>query len=75
MIPDQTTHTFAAVYQFTDSWWVGWLTDLPGANGQGRTLEEARASLRAAAAALVELGEVPTQAAGDHGDAVRPRLS
>jgi len=35
-------------------WFVGWSLDVPGANGQGRTVEECRESLSAANELILE---------------------
>jgi hypothetical protein len=36
---------FTAVIERDGSWFVAWSPEVPGANGQGRTVEECRASL------------------------------
>lgn len=36
---------FTAVYERDDEWYVAYCPEVPGANGQGRTLEEAKKSL------------------------------
>ena len=36
---------FTAVIERDGGWFVGWSPEIPGANGQGRTLEECRESL------------------------------
>jgi predicted RNase H-like HicB family nuclease len=41
-------NTFTAVYEKTDDWYIAYVEELPGANTQGRTLEEARENLREA---------------------------
>ena len=40
--------TFTAIFEKTDDWYIGYVEDLPGANTQGRTLEETRGNLREA---------------------------
>jgi predicted RNase H-like HicB family nuclease len=45
---------FTAVFQQDGDWWLGWVEELPGANTQGRTLEEARENLREAVALIIE---------------------
>ena len=40
--------TFTAIFEKVDDWYVGYAEELPGANTQGRTLEEARENLREA---------------------------
>ena len=43
-----------AVYRKVPEGYIGFIEELPGANTQGRTLEEARANLREAAALVLE---------------------
>lgn len=38
-------NSFTAVYEKLDDWYIGYVQELPGANVQERTLEEARESL------------------------------
>lgn len=45
---------FTAVYEQTDDWFIGYCPEIPGANGQGRTLDECRESLRDAIALILE---------------------
>ena len=45
---------FTAVYRKVPQGYVGFIEELPGANTQGRTLEEARANLREAAQLVLE---------------------
>ncbi len=45
---------FTAVYERDGDWHVGYCPEIPGANGQGRTLEDCRESLRAAIALILE---------------------
>ncbi len=71
-----TQHTFTAVYQRCDDWWAAWVEELPGANSQGRTLDEARANLREAAQLILEEGgvEAPAERATEVGGAIREPL-
>jgi predicted RNase H-like HicB family nuclease len=46
--------TFTAVYERSGEWWAAWVEELPGANTQGATLEEARENLREAVALMLE---------------------
>ena len=46
---------FTAIYQQDGEWYVGWAEELPGAVGQGRTLDEARDDLRNAIVLLLEV--------------------
>ncbi|MFA5867868.1 MAG: type II toxin-antitoxin system HicB family antitoxin [Actinomycetota bacterium] len=40
--------TFTAVFEKTDDWYIGYVEELPGANSQGKTLNEARENLKEA---------------------------
>jgi predicted RNase H-like HicB family nuclease len=42
------THTFTAVFEKLDDWYIGYVEELPGANTQGKTLAEARENLEEA---------------------------
>jgi len=39
---------FTAIFEKANDWYIGYVEELPGANTQGRTLEEARENLREA---------------------------
>lgn len=41
-------NTFTAVFEKVGDWYIGYVQELPGANTQGRTLQEARENLREA---------------------------
>ena len=45
---------FTAVYQKVPEGYIGFVEELPGANTQGETLEEARANIREAIAMTLE---------------------
>ena len=47
-------HEFTAVYEEDDGWVIDYCPEVPGANGQGRTKEEARDSLSAGITLLLE---------------------
>ncbi|HEV7126761.1 MAG TPA: type II toxin-antitoxin system HicB family antitoxin [Ktedonobacterales bacterium] len=48
------TTTFTAVFEQDDGWWIGYVEELPGANTQGATLDEARANLKEAVELVIE---------------------
>ena len=54
--------TLTAVFEPSGGWWAARIEELPGANTQGRTIEEARRNLREAAQLMLEEGEVPEEA-------------
>ena len=45
---------YTAVYQQEGDWWIGWVEELPGANTQGRSLDEARENLKVAIQMTIE---------------------
>ena len=44
---------FTAVFEFDEDWYIAYCPEIPGANGQGRTKDEARESLRNAIALIL----------------------
>jgi predicted RNase H-like HicB family nuclease len=48
------TNEFTAVFECDEGWHIAYCPEIPGANGQGRTKEEARASLAEAIALILE---------------------
>ena len=48
------TNEFNAVYEQDGDWHIGYCLEVPGANGQGKTLEECRESLREAIKLILE---------------------
>ncbi|HEX5547839.1 MAG TPA: type II toxin-antitoxin system HicB family antitoxin [Ktedonobacterales bacterium] len=48
------TATFTAVFEQDGDWWVGYVEELPGANTQGATLNEARENLKEVVALIIE---------------------
>ena len=45
---------FTAVFEQNGDWWIGSVEELPGANTQGRTLDEARENLKEAVTLVIE---------------------
>ncbi len=45
---------FTAVFEREDAWYIAYSPEIPGANGQGRTKEEARESLAQAIALILQ---------------------
>lgn len=46
---------YTAVVQKTDSWWIGWIEEVPGVNSQGATREELLANLASALSEAIEM--------------------
>lgn len=45
---------FTAVFEQDGDWWIGYVEELPGANTQGRSLEEVRENLKEAVQLVLE---------------------
>jgi predicted RNase H-like HicB family nuclease len=45
---------FTYIIEQDEGWFIGYCPEIPGANGQGRTAEECRASLAEAIALILE---------------------
>jgi predicted RNase H-like HicB family nuclease len=45
---------YTEIIEQDGDWFVGWSPDVPGANGQGRTVEECRESIAAAIELILE---------------------
>lgn len=48
------SNEFTGVFEREDDWYVGFCPEVPGANGQGKTLEECRESLIEAIRLILE---------------------
>ncbi len=47
-------HEFTAIFERDGDWCIAYCPEIPGANGQGRTRQEARESLAAAIELILE---------------------
>jgi predicted RNase H-like HicB family nuclease len=56
---------FTAVYQKKEQWYVAWVEEVPGANSQGKTLQEARENLQEALALVIEANRMLMQKEAD----------
>jgi predicted RNase H-like HicB family nuclease len=64
---------FTAVIERDDDWFIGYCPEIPGANGQGRTIDECRRSLAGAIALILE-DRREDALRGVPGDAIREIL-
>ena len=65
---------FTAVYEYDGEWWVGYVEEIPGANTQGRTLDEARDNLKDAVQLLIESNRQEIQRLAGGRSVVREEL-
>jgi predicted RNase H-like HicB family nuclease len=45
---------FNAIFEQVGEWWIGYVEELPGANTQGKTLDEARENMKEAIQLVIE---------------------
>jgi predicted RNase H-like HicB family nuclease len=64
---------FTAVIERDDDWFIGYCPEIPGANGQGKTVEECRRNLAGAIALILE-DRREDALRGVPGDAIREIL-
>lgn len=48
------SYTFTAIFEKGDKYYIGYSPEVPGANGQGETLDECRESLKEAVKLLLQ---------------------
>jgi predicted RNase H-like HicB family nuclease len=63
-----------AVYRKVPEGYIGFIEELPGANTQGRTLDEVRSNLREAAELILEANRDLARQNLDEGDVIREPL-
>ena len=65
---------FTAVFRRVPEGYIAFVEELPGANTQGATLEEARANLHEAVALVLEANRMLSQEAAAGSDVIREPL-
>lgn len=65
---------FTAVFEKDGDWWIGHVEELPGANTQGKTLDEARKNLREAVIMVIEAYRQITQESAQGKEVIREDL-
>ena len=65
---------FTAVFRQVPEGYIGFVEELPGANTQGATLDEARANLQEAVAMLLDANRELAQQAAGKGPVIREPL-
>ena len=66
---------FTAVFEKDGDLWLGYVEELPGANTQGETLEEARENLKEAVLMVMEANRQITQQDSAGKDVLREELT
>ncbi len=65
---------FTAVFEQDGNRWIGYVEELPGANTQGETLEEARDNLREAVQLILEANRELARREAEGKDVIREEL-
>ncbi|MBX3059687.1 MAG: type II toxin-antitoxin system HicB family antitoxin [Anaerolineae bacterium] len=65
---------FTAVYEQVDDWWIAYVEELPGANTQGETLDEARENLKEAVQLIIEANREITRRQSTGKNIIREEL-
>jgi predicted RNase H-like HicB family nuclease len=67
--------TLTAVYRKVPEGYIGFVEELPGANTQGETLEEARENLKEAVDLVIEANRALAKEWGDGEETIRERIA
>lgn len=54
MVRHRLRNEFTAIIERDDKWYIGYCPEIPGANGQGRSLEECKRSLGEAISLILQ---------------------
>jgi predicted RNase H-like HicB family nuclease len=66
---------FTAVFEKDGDWWIGYVEELPGANTQGRTLDEARENLKEAIQLVIDSNRELARSESQGRDIIREELA
>ena len=66
---------FTAVFEKVDDWWIGYIEELPGANTQGKTLDETRENLKDAVQLIIEANRELARRESINHQVIREELS
>jgi len=65
---------FTAIFEQEGDWWIGYVEELPGANTQGRTLNEVRENLKEAIQLIMESNRELVQLETEGKNVIREEL-
>jgi predicted RNase H-like HicB family nuclease len=65
---------FTAVFERDGDWWMAYVEEVPGANTQGATIEEARDNLKDAVALLLQVNRETVELELNGKDVIRETL-
>ncbi|MCB9934415.1 MAG: type II toxin-antitoxin system HicB family antitoxin [Planctomycetes bacterium] len=61
------SQTYTAVIKQDDSWWIGWIEEIPGVNSQGKSREELIENLRSALQEALDFNREEARSAAENG--------
>jgi predicted RNase H-like HicB family nuclease len=67
--------TLTAVYRKVPEGYIGFVEELPGANTQGATIEEARENLKEAVELVIEANRALARELGDGEETIREKIA
>ncbi len=65
---------FTAVFEQHGEWWIAYVEELPGANTQGRTLQEARENLKEAIRLVIQANRELARRATEGKQVIREQI-
>ncbi len=65
---------FTAVFEQHGDWWIAYVEELPGANTQGRTLQEARENLKEAIRLVIQANRELARRATEGKQVIREQI-
>jgi len=71
---EKKVEKFTAVFEQHGEWWIAYVEELPGANTQGRTLEEARENLKEAVRLIIEANRELARQAAEGKQVIREQI-
>lgn len=66
---------FTGVFEQVGDWWIGYVEEVPGANTQGRTMEEVRENLKEAVRLILESNRELARRDAEGHDVIREPIS
>jgi len=76
LVPEaRTVPKYTAVFQRHGTWWMGSVEELPGANTQGRSLDEVRENLKEAVSLILEANRLLSRTEAADREVIREELT
>jgi len=66
---------FTGVFEQVGEWWIGYVEELPGANTQGKTMDEVRENLKEAVRLILETNRDLSRREAEGHDVIREPIA